>query len=212
MKKYKKSIAYFLTLIFLTPMLWSCSRVNESRIKEDTNSYREMAKSIVETHKLFNEINTNSPDFRTFDYGEISQEDVDYYASILGYDDGEFDVELVNAILEKYIDVLDHGYEQVIEDYDLSEFTKLSMVDIAEGRWIDDLESHPNFQNLNLTEKELLSLANAFAQELEERGTVTGQATGAFFGMIIGAWLCNVWCVLGGAIIGGIIGSFSDKT
>ena len=211
MKKFKECIAWFLALVFMIPTAMSCSRATDISNIEDNLKYREMAKSISVSQKLFIEHYAIAPQSRTFDYGEISQEDIDYYASLLGFEEGDFQVELVDAVLEKYIDVIDRGYEQVLEDFELTEFTKLTMVDIAEGRWIEDIESHPNYENLNLTEKEMLSLANAYAQELEERDMVTGEGIGAFFGMIIGGFLCNVWCVLGGAIIGGIIGSIVAK-
>lgn len=196
----------------MMPMIWSCSQANDIKEPLETRKYRDMAKSIIESSEMFKELYKNPTEIRTIDYGEISQDDVDYYATMLGHEPGEFDVALVDAILEKYIDVIDRGFEDVLEDYNLTEFTKISMTDIAEGRWIEDIESHPNYENLSLTEKEMLSLANAYAKELEQRDDlITGEGIGAFFGIIVGAWICNIWCVLGGAIVGGIIGSIVSK-
>ncbi|HNQ26381.1 MAG TPA: hypothetical protein PKL92_00485 [Aquaticitalea sp.] len=209
-KKSKRIVAIVLVCIFFIPTILSCS--NEKQfIDESVNKYRESALKIINAVEIVSNFEQNNFAQKDGDY-EITQEMVDQYAVMLGYQAGDFDVYLVEQVIDKYADVLDKGYEQVIDEYDLSSFTKLSLKDIAEGNWIEDLESHPNYQNLSLTEKEMLSVANAYAQELQNNGKgITPAGVGAFIGLIVGGWICNVWCVLGGAIIGAIIGESTTK-
>ncbi|TXD81758.1 hypothetical protein ESY86_16230 [Subsaximicrobium wynnwilliamsii] len=207
-KQTQKMVAIFLTFVFLIPTVVSCSgeNVQSNKVGDD---YQKKAAKIFEAVDLVNQNFENLQMSKGTDY-EITQELVDQYAVMLGYEAGEFDMVLVEEVVDKYADVLDRGYEQVLDDYALTSFAKITLVQIAEGNWIEDLENNPNYGNLSLTEKEMLSVANAYSQQSMQR-LDAGPGIGAFIGLIVGGFICNVWCVLGGAIIGGIIGSSSKN-
>ncbi|MCF6350254.1 MAG: hypothetical protein L3J23_04375 [Flavobacteriaceae bacterium] len=205
-KKTQRLVAIFLTSVFMLPMIYSCTQEG-LRVNQNSLDYKKKAEYIFKSVKILETHLAKSYQNRTDSSYEITQELVDEYAVLLGHEEGSISLELVEEVIVKYADVIDRGYEQVLEDYDLTDFAKLSFKDIAEGNWIEDLESNPNYNNLSLNEKEMLSVANAYSYELISKDFDPGSSVGAFIGLIVGGFICNFWCVIGGAIVGAIVGS-----
>ena len=201
-KHTQKLVAIFLTFVLLMPTFVSCTKDNEEKFEINNYEYREKAKDIINGIDL---INNNQNSFRTIGDIELTQEIVDEYALLLGYQEGEFTVEMIDTVIDKYNVAKVEGMEQFLDEYNFNEFTKITLKDISEGNWIQNLENQPNYANLNLNEKELLSLTNAYAQELNAQGRPFWGLFGAVVGAIIGSLICGI-CALGGAIVGGLIG------
>lgn len=140
---------------------------------------------------------------------EITQELIDHYAVLIGQEEGIVSVEMVEQVILQYADVIDRGFEMVIGDYDLTEFSKTTLLSIYDGETIENLESMLNYESLSVEEKEILSTANELEKlsstEFERHSFGTG--VGAFIGLIVGGFICSFLCVIAGAIVGGIVGA-----
>ncbi len=213
-KETKRLIAILLTYAFLMPTFYSCSRVSiDDGTSLNNSQYRKEAKKIIAGIDLVEQnlwSNSNSRLVKDF---EITQELIDEQAVLLGYQEGEVSVEMINEIIEKYNISTSVGMDQFLADYNLTEFTKSSLKSISEGNWIENIENQIEYINLEIDEKEMLSLINAYGQELDYQGA--GKYSfwglfGAIAGMIVGGLLCSL-CIIAGGILGGLLGSSGGK-
>lgn len=195
-------------------MIISCSETESDTVVSDNDynentMYRQQASHIFDSIEILNTKRSNDmAQNRMIGNQELTQELVDEYAVMLGYEIGEVGLSDVEEIIDKYNLASSVGIEEFLEEYNYTEFTKLTLKDISEGNWIEGLENQPNYNNLNLNEKELLSLTNAYVQEMEARGSSTANfwaGFGAVVGAIGGSLLCGV-CTVVGAILGGWFG------
>lgn len=210
LKKIKRGLAMLLTVIFLSPTVISCTTDKEEVVSND--KYRQQALKVINAIDLVkSDLAAMQNANRMISGVEITQEVIDDYAVNLGYDQGEITLERVESIMDEYEVINNIGVEAFLEDHNLTQFTKITLKDISEGNWIEDIENHPEYINLNFNEKELLSFINAYAQEWDEQGRANGSSNfwagfGALAGAMAGGLLCGP-CIFVGGLIGGLIGS-----
>jgi hypothetical protein len=165
MKKFKQSIACLLTIIFMSPLIVSCSN-QESEIQSVTYSqlaekYKGIHSKIkVDVVKL-NEIVSKRKSSTT----NVTQEIVDSYAAELGYNNGEVSVDLVNNILNLNQEIQNTSIVEVINSKNISPFAKQSLISISQGNVLVDLDSEEDFINLSSPEKEMIVMDNIYLQE-----------------------------------------------
>ncbi|MEZ4793803.1 MAG: hypothetical protein R2783_10160 [Gelidibacter sp.] len=171
-KETKRTIAIFLTYVFFIPTIVSCSSDKPSN-DEVNSSYNEIAKKyegiamkMANIQDNLNNYSLNSFQNRSINGVELTQESIDEYAVLAGYEEGFVTLSLVEEIIDKNEDLIEFGYMQVLEDLNLGNFTKLKISEIIEGGWIEDLQESPEYENLNGGEKEVLALANTYAKEI----------------------------------------------
>ncbi|QRM89581.1 hypothetical protein FG167_10175 [Lacinutrix sp. WUR7] len=213
-KETKKLIAILLIYTFLMPTFYSCSKVNMDEGSSINNSlYRKEAKKIINEVDLVEKNLHSTINSRLTSDFEITQELIDEQLVLLGYQEGEISVEMVNEIITKYGVSTTDGIDQLLADYNLTEFTKSSLKSISEGNWIENIIDHVDYNNLEINEKEMLSFINSYGQELDYQGH--GRYSfwglfGAIAGMLVGGLLCSL-CIIVGGVLGGVLGSTGGK-
>ncbi len=205
LKLIKKQVAYFLTIVLIVPLFNSCSA--EKSIENDSAlRYQESAEKILEVVSNFRNNTSTTSVYRSTSEG-ITQEMVDEYAEMLGYNAGDFSLSSVENIINKQSE--GKTYEELMEEYNLSSFARLTLQEIKDGDWKEDLENNQQYQSLNANEKEILSMSNAYMRAVftqADDGHTIEEATGALVGLLIGGACCGVVGAIGGAIIGALIG------
>jgi hypothetical protein len=165
MKKFKQSIACLLTIIFMSPLIVSCSNQESENQSVTYSQLAEKYKGIhskikVDVVKL-NEIVSKRKSSTT----NVTQEIVDSYAAELGYNNGEVSVHLVNNILNLNQEIQNTSIVEVINSKNISLFAKQSLISISQGNVLVDLDSEEDFINLSSPEKEMIVMDNIYLQE-----------------------------------------------
>jgi|GEM_PF-6863144 len=193
-------VAIFLTYVFFIPIIVSCSNEQQS-ISEENSSYNKIAKKYegiaMKMANLQDKINNyavSSFQNRSINGIELTQESIDEYAVLAGYEEGFITLSMVEEIMDKNEDLIEFGYMYVLEDLNLENFTKLKISEIIEGGWIADLQESPEYENLNGIEKEVLVLANTYAKEISmmptsEQGRFWDGFTSGIVGAIVGGFV-----------------------
>lgn len=205
----RKLIAVFLTYSFLMPTFYSCAsdaNIYNSNLNSD---YKKEAQQIVNSVDIFIKKykNINNTMSKSIGGVELTQELVDEYAVLLGYDVGDINIATVEDIVDKYGLATQNGVEQMLNQYNLSDYTKLSFKEMSEGEWFKDLINQLEFDVLPDDEKELLLLFDSVKNEALARDRTPEEAFwqgfGAVAGAIVGGVICGI-CALVGGIIGGL--------
>lgn len=236
MKRLKSLDVLLLIFVFVIGFsFYSCSDENT---KEEQNTisveqYRTQAKDILGKYE---EILNHKANFRSQDDfpTELTQETLDYYASIAGYAPGTVDINLANQVLEKIGITVDKGYWVVVDQTLFSTYTKETLK-IIHTKTLDAIISDPDFNTAPDNEKDLLLLSIALLEELGleddyssyRRCTLalvdntTGDindvgascwVVGGIIGGAVGAGICGPPCAGVGALIGIVIGGWlGDK-
>ncbi|MBT8243721.1 MAG: hypothetical protein HKP48_01970 [Winogradskyella sp.] len=204
LKQTRKLIAIFLMVTFLMPSIYSCSDNNVNYL--ETNQYEKESEGIINAINNYNN-SQNSQAFRANSNSVITQQLVDEYLVLLGFSSGELLASDVDNIVTTQLQ--GRTYNELMQDYNLSSFARLSLNEIKDGAFLDDLVNNPDFQNLSDNEKLIVSLSNSFMDAHRGSGHTIEEATGALIGIIIGAACCGFLGAIGGAIIGALIGGGS---
>ncbi|NRR93143.1 hypothetical protein HSX10_16320 [Winogradskyella undariae] len=219
-KKFKSKIAYALTIVFLFPTMYSCTTDKLTNEFEENATYDQIAqkyegsaKQIADAIRLVNSELQNSFQEKQINGVEITQELVDQYAVAAGYDKGEFTVALVEEVMDKNEDLITYGYMQVLDDYNLTGFTKLKIQEILDGQaWISDLQNSPNYANLATNEKEMLTFINTVAKESSSfTPTEKARFWDGFTSFGVGAIAGGVLFGPLGMFFGGLIGTYVNN-
>lgn len=205
----KNFLAYFFTFLTFFVSFHSCAPdTNVQPIAEENLTSRINTQEIISAlGKVDNhfEMNRNSLP------NELTQEYIDDYLVIMGYNPGEFTVSDVEEVIERLgISSID-SVEAALVELDLQQFTIDIIEQIKDGNYIDDLSSMPDYQNLDIDEKEILDMANALL--LDDINNNRGCQGGASMGALIGVALGSIFGPLGavaGAVVGGMIGCEVD--
>lgn len=128
----------------------------------------------------------------------LDQTTVDYYAGLLGYSPGYLTLNQVNDVISQYGLATDEGIEAVLDQYQLSGLAKLTLKDISDGAFYEDLNQIPGFSDLNISEKEIIEAANIFVSESQQRSC----GVGAFIGFVIGSFIFPPATQIIGVIVG----------
>jgi len=167
MKKFKKSIACVLTIVFMSPLIVSCSsQESENQLvtySQLTDKYKGIHSKIKLDVIKLNEIVSKSK--RKSTTTNVTQEIVDSYAAEFGYNKGEVGVDLVNNILKLHQEFQNTSVEEVINSKNISPFAKQSLISIAQGNVLVDLDSKEDFIKLSTSEKEMIAMDNIYLQE-----------------------------------------------
>lgn len=217
-KKFKSIIAYTLIVVFLLPTMYSCTADKLTNEFQENASYEQISKKYEGAAKKMadalksvdKEFQNNISQQRSVNGIEITQSLVDQYAVAAGYQEGEISVALVEEVMDKNEDLIANGYMQVLDDYNLSGFTKLKIQEILNGEsWISDLQNSPNYANLATNEKEILTFINTVAKE-SSNFTPTEQARfwDGFTSFGVGAIAGGLLFGPIGMFFGGFIGMF----
>ncbi len=198
----KYLLAYFFTFLTLLPTIISCTKSDNSLDLKEKYNYKKEAKLVLEKINILEEnlSNIRNPI-------EINQETIEYYEELLDLEPGVITVEMVNEMIEEFGVYSSEGVQDLLEEYELDEFTKSTITSISNGELIIDLTLLPDFLALNESEKQLLAYANAIlGEEINNGRSCAGWGgVGAIIGGIIGGLFCGP-CIIIGAIIGGSIG------
>jgi len=201
-----KTRAYFFSILMLLPSflsLQSCSK--EMSIQEDFEQQgAELMKKVdFIINSVFTIQNENS-NSRNLISDSLDQVTVDYYAGLIGYEPGVVSLQDVLEVIDKYSLATDYGIEYVLDEYQLTEIAKFTLADIANGSFIENLNEIPGYENLPVSEKDLIETANIFVGESQNRDL--GCGVGAFLGFVIGSFICSPVCQIVGVIVGCIGG------
>lgn len=211
-KETKRLIAIFLTVAFMMPTLYSCSKENKPNVL-DYSSFESEAQTIINGIDLVTNAENNPISKNILEDG-FTQEIVDEYAILLGYNPGDFSAESLENVLIKQAE--GKTYTELMEEYNLSAFSKLALQNIKNGNVYENINDYQEFINLNENEKVIVSLSNTFIKSYLEinksnRPHSIQEATGALVGLLIGGALCGLLCAIGGTILGAIIGGSSKQ-
>lgn len=216
LKKFRSPIATLLTVVFATPLIYSCS-ANDADMTDGEAIYAELeAKYAANAKKMADSL--TKMDWTSFSAKNISsgdlnitQELVDEYAAGAGYAAGEIQLSEVEQIFDKHSDLINNGLDQTLEDLNLSSFTKLSIKEILDGEaWIADLQQSPNYAALSMDEKEILTYMNTMAKEsvnmsVDTQAKFWNGFTSFSVGVIVGGLL---FASPLGLVVGGFIGMY----
>src|SRR5690606_31412851 len=184
----------------------SDANIYNSNLNSD---YKKEAQQIVNSVDIFIKKykNINNTMSKSIGGVELTQELVDEYAVLLGYDVGDINIATVEDIVDKYGLATQNGVEQMLNQYNLSDYTKLSFKEMSEGEWFKDLINQLELDVLPDDEKELLLLLESVKNEALARDRTREEACwqgfGAVAGAIVGSVICGL-CALVGGIIGGL--------
>lgn len=201
-----KTIAYCQSFILLFPSLYSCTKENNLPSIEKTAQLdiKYFTQETIKKTILFEEILNSSRNPLPLN---LTQELVDDYLVALGYQAGEITVLQVQELIDKLGIATVEGIQNLLEQYNLDEFTVNSINAIANGNPITDLNSIPDYLLLNQNQRELIQLANSITiAEIQDGRSCAGWGgLGAVLGVLIGGVVCGP-CIIVGGILGGSIG------
>lgn len=179
--------------------LASCSF--EASHIESNNKHQENIDLIVNSVKLIqNEITTS----REVISNPIDQETINFFCELLGLAPESVSLEEVNEVIAKYSLATDLGIEAVLEQYELTNFTKEILAEITQGNTFENLYEISGFSQLPVYEKDLIEATNLFVIEAQNKNI--GCGIGAFIGFVVGSFVCTPICQIVGVIIGCSIG------
>lgn len=197
-----KYISYTLKLAFFFFLVLSCSSPVKEEIK--TVSYLELASKYenieyqtTKAQELFSRLNESK--MKSSQEFEITQGLVDQYAIELGYNAGDFTVENVNTVIQSHSELLNSNFQEIINNVDLSDYAKEKIIEISEGKILNNLDDVPEFVELSVKEKEIIVLGNEYLKDISANGNMARGTWGFFESGLTGA-------VVGGIICGGPVG------
>lgn len=194
-----------MSITLLLPTLFSCAKdvstgytVKERQLKTTVNKIFENLDSLAGT----SEIQKSGLDF------EFTQESVDYYTGLLGYNPGDFSVETIESMAQQLGVVSQEGLSNFLIQHNITPGTKDLLVQILNGSPITDLSNFPEYLSKSQDEKELIELANIFILEAisQGRGCTFWGGVGAVLGALLGGAACTPVCIILGGVVGGLFG------
>lgn len=200
----KKILSLFMSLILLTHSFVSCSPDTRANYEIEKNSNLEISNKVDFILNSYLTIQNEIATSRNLIPDPLDQETIDYYADLLGLTPGSVSLEDVNEIITNYALATDQGIETVLNQYNLSNLTKLTLADISEGNVIENLNDLVGYNQLPLNEREIIEAANLFVSEAQNRDI--GCSVGAFIGFVVGSFVCTPVCQIVGVIIGCSVG------
>ncbi|WP_400075052.1 hypothetical protein [Winogradskyella sp. R77965] len=216
MKHLKTNILQKFILIFsLTLIFVSCS--SEETKSEDFNSkdFKKESKFVIDSYNLLEQDFNNTLAKST----ELNQQQIDQHLEKIGLEAGSVTVQSVNQILKSISVATQEDVEFAINQTTYTSLTKNKLVEISRGEVVNDLNSIPGFNQLDITEKEILTFSNEIAIEYLNNNSNSLQKTDvpcpssacgvgfAIVGATAGSAICGLPCGIAGGIIGLIIGT-----
>ncbi len=204
-----KVIVYFFSAL----MILNCSEKEVDAKKTPINDFKKEAKLVVDSYDLIK--NDFAQNFAKSTF-EIDQQIIDEYLEIIGMEVGSVSADAVSQILDEIGIAIEKDVEFVINQTIYSPLTKSKLIEISKGGVIENLNSIPGFESLNITERDILTFSNEIVIEynnsISETNSVPcpSSACGAglaIAGAIAGNAICGPACGVAGAIIGLIAGT-----
>lgn len=165
MKNLKTNILQkFILLFSVVTVSGSCS--SEETKFEDFSSkdFKKEAKFVLDSYNILKE-DSNNVSARTT---ELNQQQIDQYLETIGLEAGSVTVASVNQILNSISVATQEDIEFAINQTTYTSLTKEKLVDISAGEVVNDLNSIPGFEQLDITEKEILTFSNEIAKQYIE--------------------------------------------
>lgn len=140
------------------------------------------------------------------------------YLESAGFQPGSISLETVNMIVSEISEKEGLSFLEKLDTLNLTSIVKNKLVEMNESGYIENLQLHPEFQNLASNEKEFLLTANEMLNEFSKAADdgytpvpCPGSACTVSFilvGAAIGSGLCGfIPCGVVGGVIGLIIGT-----
>ncbi|WP_299128873.1 hypothetical protein [uncultured Winogradskyella sp.] len=209
-KETKRLVAIFLTVIFMMPTMYSCSKGNN--LQDVNYSSRIDGQKIIEGINLAKKSSASIVSKNNSDI-TITQDIVDEYLIQLGFNEGDVSVETLNEVIAKHSE--NKSYDELMEEYNISDISKIALQNIKEGNTYENLDDYEGYIDLEDNEKEIIAMSNSFMKSYNDSQKSSNhtkqEATGALVGLLIGGAICGVLCAIGGAILGAIIGGGSKS-
>jgi len=222
-KKTQRMVAVFLTYVFMFPMIYSCTQEKEMNqgqkitYEELSKKYQGISDQLSSNLSILNKkFNQNVETLRSSGV-EITQVMIDEYAVSIGYEPGFVSLSLVENVIEASGTILANGLENYVNDIQvageeviISDFTKQKLIQITEGVVLSDLDNNQDFLDLQLVEKEMITVLNVFAEETQAQQAQSriidwdDPWIGGTAGVIVGAALLGPV----GSIVGFFVGMF----
>jgi hypothetical protein len=214
-KKGKGVFATILVTVFMISVITSCSSNEE--INKDDISYSQLSKKYKGIYKKMakdmGKIQSILLKSKTAGDIEVTQELVDQYARELGYQPGEFNVQVVKDVITERNRTENLGLEALVESKDLSTFAKRKIIELSKGVVLTESEITEEFMNLSSSEKEMIAFGNVYLEEVIAENEIyygkgmyypshTEVVGGIVLGAMAGELFCGPPCALGGAVVG----------
>jgi len=205
-----KKVYGVLLLVFCTVIFNSCT--NDTNVREDEH-LRKQARFILDGKKAIEEELTKKTN-TILDLENLTQQQLDHYLVILGYNPGDMTVPQVLNLIAEANYILEIGINNYLQYLDYQPFTKEMILELASGNIVNDFNVYPEFHLLPVNEQDFLKLCNYILQEnigeqkswIECPSNTCGAALGFALGGI-GVATCGPVCGGVGFVIGFIIGT-----
>lgn len=239
LKKIKSTLASFLTIILLAPMVLSSCSGDAENIANDDGNTAEYKKIEV---KYDYQIDEMKRDYKSLklkvekqmlsknsltDSIYITQQTLDDYARPLGFQNGDVTVDMFHTVLDDHSELINNGLNYVINNKPLDNFTKQKAIEmISSQAELNDSELYTvEFDNLPDIEKEQLIFINSLVEDYNAAtnsnsndGFWDGFTSGSI-GALAFAGACAIatggtgapGCFIAGFFIGMFVFAVSDK-
>ena len=221
MKHFKTNILQkFILLLLVTTFITNCSSEETTTDDAISKDFKKEAKLVFDSYNLIEK--DFSDTLSRTSSTELSQQQIDQYLELIGLNVGSVTVQNVNQIINEVSLVTEEDVEFFINQTTYTQLTKSMLIEVSKGEVIYNLNTIPGFEQLNISEKEILIFSNEIAKEYMKNNSSSAlnrsnlnqncpsSGCGVAFaiaGAIAGNAICGVVCGIAGGIIGLIIGT-----
>lgn len=196
----KNQVIPSIAFLFLLFIFNSCSNDTGTQDSQDLNlrTQDNVAFILEAAEKIREDVEGNRNPLPNFS----SQAELDTYLVMIGEQPGSVSLSFFNQVLATIGMAERDGMSNFLGDQPYSDFTKTVLLNNSEGSVTPALNLHPEYLNLDISEKETILLSNMLIDNLPPDINANGCYVAVATGISIGNLICGPNCGIAGGIVG----------